>query len=208
MSLLHDAASRSRMTRMMRTTSTFSGTLPQAITGTVILTALLVTSGCVRRKLNITSTPEGALVYLNDREVGRTPLDIDITYYGTYDVRLLRDGYEPLMTHGDASGPLWDLPGPDLIAELLPIELTSTIDWHYEMEPEDNDANALVSRARSMQASFQDELSQEAQQPPETISEIPSEDQGPEGLQMIDLAESDDEAIEPAQDDAAQEVAP
>jgi hypothetical protein len=44
--------------------------------------------GCVERTISITSEPEGALVYLNDEEVGRTPVSVPFTFYGVYDVRL------------------------------------------------------------------------------------------------------------------------
>jgi hypothetical protein len=180
----------------------------QTMVCTFVIGACFLTLGCVRRKLNITSSPSGALVYLNDREVGRTPVDVDITYYGTYDVRLLKEGYEPLMTSGDAPGPLWDLPGPDFIAELLPVDLTSETDWHYELEIEDNDADALLTRAEELRNSFQEALSEEAQDPAKPISDLHKEDQSPAGLQMINLAEPDGEAIEPAQDDGSEETTP
>ncbi|MCC5829414.1 MAG: PEGA domain-containing protein [Phycisphaeraceae bacterium] len=48
--------------------------------------------GCVRRTITITSEPSGALVHLNDQEVGRTPLTIGFTHYGVYDVRLTHEG--------------------------------------------------------------------------------------------------------------------
>jgi len=113
-----------------------------------LLAALLALTGCVRRTILITSDPSGALVYLNDREVGRTPVDVDFVHYGTYDVRLVKDGCEPLLTSGDASAPLWDTPGPDLIAELIPAELHSRIQWHYVLEPAREDRDALLDRAR------------------------------------------------------------
>jgi len=114
----------------------------------------LALTGCVRRTICITSDPSGALVYLNDREVGRTPLDVDFVHYGTYDVRLVKDGYESLLTFGDAEAPLWDLPGPDLIAELLPMEVRSNIGWHYVLHPKNDDRDALLDRARR----FRDEM--------------------------------------------------
>ena len=64
--------------------------------------ALGLMSACVRRTIEITSEPEGALVWLNDREVGRTPCSIEFTHYGRYDVRLRRDGFEPISGFGDA----------------------------------------------------------------------------------------------------------
>lgn len=116
----------------------------------VAASALAALSGCVERTISITSDPPGALVWLNDREVGRTPVEVEFLYYGTYDVRLVRDGYEPLMTKGEAAAPWWDLPGPDLAAEVMPFALQSDITWHYELLPFDDDRAALIGRADEM----------------------------------------------------------
>lgn len=91
--------------------------------------------GCVERRLLITSEPSGALVYLNDQEVGRTPLEVPFTWYGTYDVRLEREGYRTLQTQQTAEQPWWEKPGPDLFAEALPNKRVE-IAWHLEMQPE------------------------------------------------------------------------
>jgi hypothetical protein len=108
--------------------------------------------GCVQRTITITSEPPGALVWLNDREIGRTPLDVDFVYYGTYDVRLAREGYEPVMTSGEAKAPWWETIGLDLLAELAPLELKSHVEWHYELEPLDDDLEALEQRARDLRS--------------------------------------------------------
>ncbi len=116
----------------------------------IFCTLSLGAIGCVERTVSIDTDPPGALVWLNDREVGRTPLTVHFVYYGTYDVRLELDGYEPMMTFGDARAPLWDMPGPDFVAELSPIPLRSEIHWHYVMQPLDEDTDALVERAREL----------------------------------------------------------
>jgi hypothetical protein len=114
--------------------------------------AVLAAPGCVRRTITITTDPPGALVWLNDREIGRTPVSADFDYYGTYDVRLELDGYEPVMTSGMASAPWWDTVGLDLGAELVPGTLHSRVDWHYVLEPLDDDPEALLQRARALRA--------------------------------------------------------
>ena len=114
----------------------------------------LIASGCVRRTISITSEPPGALVWLNDREIGRTPVDVDFTYYGEYDVRLVKDGYEPLVTSGKATPPVWDNVPLDLGAELWPEEINSRIAWHYELAPASSDPAVLLDRASSMRAEF------------------------------------------------------
>lgn len=112
--------------------------------------AVFSATGCIRRTLAITTEPSGALLWLNDREVGRTPVEVDFDHYGTYDVRLERDGYEPMMTSGKADAPWWDTVGLDLIAEAVPGTLTSRIEWHYVMQPVDDDRERLIERARDL----------------------------------------------------------
>ena len=112
----------------------------------------LLCTGCVRRTISIITEPPGALVWLNDREVGRTPIEVEFLYYGTYDVRIVKDGYEPLITFGRADAPLWDMVGIDLAAELLPLELHSRIEWIYQLEPAMFDEPGLIQRARDLRA--------------------------------------------------------
>ncbi len=112
--------------------------------------AVFNAAGCVRRTLVITTEPAGALLWLNDREVGRTPVEVDFDFYGTYDVRLEQDGYEPMMTSGKADAPWWDTVVLDLFAEAVPGTLTSRVEWHYVMQPVDDDREGLIDRARTL----------------------------------------------------------
>ena len=115
-------------------------------------TALILMSGCVRRTITVTSDPPGALVYLNDLEVGRTPVETEFTYYGDYDVRLIHEGYEPLITVGKARAPLWDNVPLDLAAEAMPGEPHADIHWHYELQPSDHDTDRLLERADALRS--------------------------------------------------------
>lgn len=116
----------------------------------LLATAALVQTGCVRRVISVTSDPLGATVWLNDREIGRTPCEAEFTYYGTYDVRLALDGYEPLDTSAEAVAPAWDYIGPDLVSEAIPARLTSKNDWHFTLSPVVHDPAALLERARAL----------------------------------------------------------
>ena len=122
-----------------------------------IVTLLTVAcfSGCVQRTISITSQPAGALVYLNDEEVGRTPLTVPFTYYGTYDVRLEKDGHQPLWTTAKADAPWWENPGPDLVGEAIPRNRVK-INWHFDLtqrDPADETGDdRLIDRAKQMRA--------------------------------------------------------
>src|SRR5215471_15531012 len=67
-----------------------------------------VLPGCLERTITITSEPPDAIVWLNDVEVGRTPLKTGFTFYGDYDVRLRKEGYEPVQTHRETDTPIYE----------------------------------------------------------------------------------------------------
>ena len=120
--------------------------------GVLLLALATASTACVQRRISITSNPPGALVHLNDQEVGRTPLEVPFTFYGTYDVRLQADDRPALWTTAEAKKPWWEHPGPDLIAELLP-NTTSRVTWNFDIpaaDPADADVPALLRRAEAM----------------------------------------------------------
>jgi len=135
----------------------------------ILLVPLLlpvVLQGCVRRQIDITSTPGGALVRVNDREVGRTPCRIEFDHYGLYDVRLSLDGYESVVGVGRADAPFWDWAGVDLIGELAPWNSVSSTAWHFNLVPDRSAPGELVVRARALQS---DLLALEAETPVEHV---------------------------------------
>lgn len=122
-------------------------------------------AGCLERTVTITSEPPGALVILNDEEIGRTPVETGFRYFGVYDVRLQREGYEPLATEKEAVAPVWEYPGIDLLAIAAPWRVRTHLEWHFDLEalPEagaDEAARAeqeLFDRARSLRAASRGE---------------------------------------------------
>jgi hypothetical protein len=116
-----------------------------------LLVGLVLLAGCARRTLDISSDPPGALVYLNDEEVGRTPMKYDFTWYSDYDVTLRKDGYETLKTHRKLKAPVYMWPPLDLISELFGVK--DRRQWHLTMVPERpgaNDAKAMIDRAQDL----------------------------------------------------------
>jgi len=140
--------------------------------------------GCVRRVVEVTSEPSGAIVWMNDREVGTTPCTVEIIHYGTYDVRVEKPGFEPRIEGLRATPPAWDLPGPDLVAEILPTEFVSRNAWHLVLEPEVMDDEAVLQRAVVARDRL---LAQERRQPsggePTSIEDLQ------EGVRRLDGAE-------------------
>ncbi len=152
-----------------------------------ILACAAALGGCLERTISITSQPPGALVWLNDLEVGRTPLEVDFTFYGTYDVRLELDGYEPIVTSREAKAPLYELPGIDLIAEAIPTRIEDRVHWHFDLRPTlervlpgDRATDRLLERASAFRAQATGAASQstpfQVSTPPSASS--PTEDAG------------------------------
>ncbi len=114
--------------------------------------AWISVSGCVERTLRVTSEPPGATVVLNHREVGVTPCDVEFTHYGTYDVELRHDGFISWIGARKVAAPLWDVPGPDLLAEAMPFGARSNPTWNFVLEAvaADGGHSGVMGRASAM----------------------------------------------------------
>lgn len=121
----------------------------------MLILMILMLPGCLQRRIRVTSEPPGAIVWVNDTEIGRTPAETTFTFYGDYDVRLELDGFEPVHEMRRAKAPLYEYPGPDLIAAALPIRFRNVVQWHFVLEPAlektlspDELESSLIERAR------------------------------------------------------------
>ncbi len=118
---------------------------------TLVAALALTFGGCVEREMHITSDPDGALVYVSDVEVGRTPVTLPFTWYGDYDVILRRDGYETLKTHADINAPWYEVPPLDLFSALAPWTYHDQRYLHYELEKLDPPTEEeLIERAERL----------------------------------------------------------
>jgi PEGA domain len=125
-----------------------------SLTALVCVSAFV--SGCVERKIRVTSEPPGARVWLNDQHIGTTPVDTRFTFYGGYDVRVELSGYEPVNELRQAKAPLHEYPGIDLVAHAIPHKFDTLIEWHFDLEqvPEASDPESarenLLDRAADL----------------------------------------------------------
>ena len=102
----------------------------------VILTAIIILSGCVERRLTINTAPQGALVVLNDEEIGESPVTVSFNWYGDYNVRISKEGFETLKTHRKLQGPWYDKFPFDFFAQILnPKIILDSYEWMFELAP-------------------------------------------------------------------------
>jgi hypothetical protein len=130
--------------------------------------------GCVERVVRIKTEPTGALVFLNDEEVGRTPLSAPFTWYGDYDVVIRKEGYRTLQTHRRTPRPWYQYVPIDFVVEtLVPFTLRDEHLWEYELAPYEpaNEAE-LVRRAVGLRSRA---LGAETETAPADTSEVEGE---------------------------------
>ena len=101
-----------------------------------VLLAGLAAPGCVQRRMTIRSNPPGALVYVDDYQIGTTPVSHDFVYYGTRKIRLVKDGYETLTVRQPFPIPWYEIFPLDFVTEnLVPWEIRDERVVDLAMEP-------------------------------------------------------------------------
>jgi hypothetical protein len=92
--------------------------------------------GCVQRRMTIRSNPPGALVYVDDYEIGHAPVSHDFVYYGTRKIKLEKDGYETLVVRQPFPLPWYQIFPLDFVTEnLLPWEIRDERMVDLAMQP-------------------------------------------------------------------------
>jgi hypothetical protein len=127
-----------------------------------LLTAL--SAGCVERQLTIVTEPSDAVVWLNDEEVGTTPVTVNFNWYGDYNVRIEKDGYAIVNTHRLLERPAHDKFPLDFVAEVLtPERIVDEYLWSFTLDPfEPAPSEELVRAADAMRRRADAELGQVA----------------------------------------------
>jgi hypothetical protein len=116
--------------------------------------------GCVERKLTIVTEPSEAVVWLNDEEIGVTPVTVNFNWYGDYGVRIEKSGYEIVNTHRPLERPAHDRFPLDFFAEVLwPGTIEDAYTWTFDLEPyQQASAEELIEQADQMRQTANEEL--------------------------------------------------
>lgn len=118
------------------------------------LLALTFLAGCVEKRLTINTEPPGALVVLNDEEIGVSPVTVPFEWYGDYSVRITKDGYETLTTHRELKTPAADWPPFDFVEDVLwPGQVVREYNWSFDLQPYSApNREVLLKKAEAMRA--------------------------------------------------------
>ena len=117
----------------------------------------LAGSGCVERRMIIRTNPPGALAYVDDNEVGLTPVAISPIYYGNRKIRLVKDGCETLTLIQSVPPPWYEIPPLDFFSEnLVPGKIRDVRTYDYQLRPQGVvPQEELLTRAESLRRGTQ-----------------------------------------------------
>jgi len=120
----------------------------------LFIAPLLSGAGCVQRRMTIKSNPPGALVYVDDYQIGTTPVSTDFIYYGTRKIRLVKDGYETLTVRQPIPLPWYQIFPLDFVTEnIWPGEIRDERVVDLSMLPAASVApEEVVARAQQLRA--------------------------------------------------------
>src|SRR3954454_15207221 len=103
----------------------------------LIGTYALPAQAIVRRRLNVNSNPPGALVYVDNQQIGTTPCSVDFTYYGTREIRLIKAGFETLTVNQPIPTPWYEYIPLDFVSEnLVPNKIRDNRTVSYNLSPQ------------------------------------------------------------------------
>ncbi|GAB62922.1 MAG: PEGA domain-containing protein [Candidatus Jettenia sp.] len=98
--------------------------------------------GCVLRSLTVDSNPPGAVVYLDDKPIGETPVTTEFTYYGTRKITLEKTDaegrllYERKIAYEKIKAPVYQIFPIDFFFELIiPVKLKDEHYFNYQLDP-------------------------------------------------------------------------
>jgi len=121
---------------------------------------MLLSSGCVRRRMTVRSDPPGAVVYVDEQRIGVTPVSAPFTYYGTRKIQLVKDGFETVTERHKFQTPWYELPGIDFFSEnLWPYETRDERVLDFHLPPQQSVApTQVLSRAEQLRGNAQQGL--------------------------------------------------
>jgi PEGA domain len=102
------------------------------------LLMLILSSGCVYRRMTVMSDPPGARLFVNNLEVGTTPCIVPTNAfidYGNYKFTLFKDGFEPLEVLQPVPPKWYEYPGIDAFTELGPWTVRDHRIFTYQLQP-------------------------------------------------------------------------
>lgn len=96
-----------------------------------IVAIIFVSAGCVTRTITVKTNPSNALVYIDDKLEGESPVTIPFTYYGTRKIMIEKRDEDGRLTH-ERTTVFEKIKAP--VYEIFPLDFFSEVLWPLEIE--------------------------------------------------------------------------
>ncbi|MBB3206378.1 hypothetical protein FHS27_002187 [Rhodopirellula rubra] len=86
---------------------------------TICLTMVFLSTGCVRRRMTVRTSPPGATVSVDNQLIGTSPAATSFVYYGTREIRIEKDGFRTETIRRKVKPPWYQWPVAEFVSETL-----------------------------------------------------------------------------------------
>ncbi len=111
----------------------------------VVLLVCCLSTGCVRRRMTVRTSPPGATVSIDNQLIGTSPAATSFVYYGTREIRIEKDGYRTETIRRKIKPPWYEWPVAEFVSETLwPGEIRDERIIDVELVPAVTESSAEV----------------------------------------------------------------
>ena len=99
----------------------------------ILVAVISALTGCVTRSITVKTNPTNALVYIDDKLIGESPVTIPFTYYGTRKVMIEKRNEDGGLTH-ERTTDFAKIKAPAY--EVFPLDFFSEVLWPGKLKDE------------------------------------------------------------------------
>ena len=107
--------------------------------------------GCVERLVTVRSDPPGAVVKLDDEEIGLTPCEFEYSWYGTREISVELPGHRSIRRLVELPPPWWQFFPFDFLTDVVvPFTIRDRVNLRCSLDPEPatrEEAKGVLKRA-------------------------------------------------------------
>ena len=112
------------------------------------------------RRITVLTQPPGALVEMNGKPLGTSPVSTNFTYYGDNEFKVSKPGYETAVVLQPTRAPWYQIPPLDFISDnFLPFRVRDHREYSYTLSPrnplQELDEAGLRSRGENFRSQSQ-----------------------------------------------------
>ncbi len=97
----------------------------------ILVVAVFAFSGCVTRSITVKTNPSNALVYIDNKLIGESPVTMPFTFYGTRKIMIERKDEDGVLTH-ERTIEFEKIKAP--VYEIFPLDFFSEIVWPFKIK--------------------------------------------------------------------------